>query len=425
MGRLKQTTSAYSFVSGNPLTIVYGYDKASNRTNMTDPNNGQTTYTYDTLNRLTNILDFNSNNFGFVYDPLSRRTQLSRPNGINTNYSYDSVSNLLSVTHQQGVNTLDGASYTYDFAGNRTSKTNRLNSAVSRFSYDNIYQLTGVTGTSPESYTYDPVGNRLTSQSVSNYAYNSSNQLTTAGSATYTYDDNGNTLTKTDGTGTTTYNWDFENRLTSVQLPNSSTVTFKYDPFGRRIQKSGATTTNYVYDGANTIEEVDSSGSLQAKYSQGGIDEPLSELRSGAVSYYEQDGLGSVTSLSNIGGTLANTYGYDSFGDLTSSSGTVTNYLQFTGRDYDSETGLRYYRARYYDPGTGRFLSEDPIDFSGGDVNFYRYVSDNPLTFVDPAGEQKPERLVPNTPTPGRPFLVPKPAQSTVPSGRVSSGSPR
>jgi RHS repeat-associated protein len=386
MGRLKQTTMAYSFVTGNPFTIVYGYDAGSNRKTMTDPQNGQTTYTYDTLNRLSNIFDFNSNNFGFNYDALSRRTQLTRPNGINTNYGYDSVSNLLSIQHQQGVNTLDGASYTYDSAGNRKSKSNLLNGATSNFSYDNVYQLTGVTGPNPESYTYDPVGNRLTSQTVSNYSYNNSNELTAAGSASYTYDANGNTLTKTDSTGTTTYGWDFENRLISVQLPSSTTVTFKYDPFGRRMQKSGASVTNYVYDGANAIEEVDASENLLAKYSQGaGIDEPLSESRSGATSYYEQDGLGSVTSLSSTGGVMANTYVYDSFGNLTNSSGTVVNPYQYTGRDYDPETGLRYYRARYYDPTTGRFLNEDPIRYGEG-INFYYYVRNSPSTWNDPSG---------------------------------------
>src|SRR5579864_4186396 len=385
-GRLKQTATAYSFLSGNPFTIVYGYDAASNRVNMTDPNNGQTTYSYDTLSRPTNITDFNNNSFGFGYDALSRRTQLTRANGINTNYGYDSVSNLLSVLHQQGASTLDGTTYTYDSAGNRKSKTNLLNSATSNFSYDNTYQLTGVTGPNPEAYTYDAVGNRLMSQSVSNYAYNSSNELTAVGSASYTYDDNGNTRTKTDSTGTTTYTWDFENRLTSVQLPNSNTMSFKYDPFGRRIQKSGTSTTNYVYDGAGVIEEVDQSENLLAKYSQSaGIDEPLSELRSGAINYYEQDGLGSVTSLSNLGGALANTEVYDAFGNLTSSSGTVTNPYQYTGRDYDPETGLRYYRARYYDPSVGRFLSEDPIQF-GGAADFYEYVGNGPTNYIDPFG---------------------------------------
>src|SRR5206468_2051350 len=116
---------------------------------------------------------------------------------------------------------------------------------------------------------------------------------------TYTYDNNGNTLTKVDSTGTTTYNWDVEDRLASVVLPGSGgTVNFKYNPFGRRIQKSSSSgTTNYVYDNTNVLEEVDNSGNVLARYVQGpGADAPLSETRSGTTSYYEADGLGSVTS---------------------------------------------------------------------------------------------------------------------------------
>jgi RHS repeat-associated protein len=159
-------------------------------------------------------------------------------------------------------------------------------------------------------------------------------------------------------------------------------VNFKYDPFGSRIQKNG---TNYVYDGVGVIEEVDSSENLLAKYSQGpGIDEPLSELRSGTISYYEQDGLGSVTSLSNIGGVLANTYIFDSFGNATNSTGSITNPYQYTGRDYDPETGLLYYRARYYDPTTGRFLTEDPMGVGG--VASYGYAAGNPTNLTDPSG---------------------------------------
>lgn len=145
------------------------------------------------------------------------------------------------------------------------------------------------------------------------------------------------------------------------------------------------------------IEDVDSSKNLLAKYSQGaGIDEPLSELRSGAVSHYAQDGIGSVTSLSNIGGSLANTYVYDSFGNLTSSTGNVTDPYQYTSRDYDSETGLRYYRARYYDATIGRFLSEDPLGFAAG-VNSYDYVYGTPMNLGDPEGlcppgPKKPKR---------------------------------
>ena len=134
------------------------------------------------------------------------------------------------------------------------------------------------------------------------------------------------------------YTWDFENRLTRVTLPGGSQVNFKYDPFGRRIQKTSSSgTTNYVYDGANVLEEVDTAGNLVTRYTQNlGIDEPLALLRSGTTSYYEADGLGTITSLTNSSGAIANTYTYDSFGKLTASSGTVVNPYRFTAREFDS-----------------------------------------------------------------------------------------
>jgi RHS repeat-associated protein len=394
MGRLIGTTTQYTFLPGTTFTNSYAYDANSNRISFTAPDGSTNTYQYDTLNRLSTLTSSLTGQFTFGYDALSRRTNLTRPNAVNSTYSYDSLSRLLSVLHQNGTTTLDGATYTYDNAGNRTSKTNQLNNANEQYTYDAIYQLQQVSvssqnqgATTMESYTYDAVGNRLTSLGVPSYTYNSSNELTSSSVASYTYDNNGNTLTKTVSGSTTQYAWDFENRLASVTLPGTGgTVTFKYDPFGRRIQKSGASIINYLYDGANAIEEVDSSGNVLAKYLQGaGIDEPLSELRSGAVSYYEQDGLGSVTSLSGSGGVLANTYVYDSFGNPTGFSGTVTNPYQYTGRDYDSETGLRYYRARYYDSTTGRFLSEDPLKFQTG-PNHYVYVANDPINLYDPSG---------------------------------------
>ena len=115
------------------------------------------------------------------------------------------------------------------------------------------------------------------------------------------------------------------------------------------------------------------------------IDEPLAELCSGTTSYYSLDGLGTVTSLTSSAGALANTYVYDSFGNLTASSGPVTNRFRFTGREFDTESGLEYYRARYYDSNAGRFLTEDPVRYKGG-LNFYRYAADNPVNFVDPRG---------------------------------------
>ncbi|HET9406396.1 MAG TPA: RHS repeat-associated core domain-containing protein [Candidatus Sulfotelmatobacter sp.] len=389
MGRLIGTTTQYAFLPG-VYSNAYTYDAASNRKSLTGPDGSITTYGYDTLNRLNGLANSWAGSFGFGYDGLSRRTSLTRPNGVNTSYSYDSLSHLLSVLHQAGNTVLDGASYTYDAAGNRTSKTNDLNGVTSNYGYDPLYQLTQVTqgAVTTESYSYDSVGNRMSSSGVLNYTYNASNELMSNSAGSYTYDNNGNTLTDAQGRS---YAWDFENRLMQAVVPQtgggSNAVTFKYDPFGRRIQKNGPLgTTNYLYDGADVSDEIDQNGNALAYYAPGPeTDESLSMLRSGATSYYLGDALDSTTSLSSSSGTLTNTYTYDSYGRTTASSGTVTNPYRFAGREFDSETSIYYNRARYYDESTGRFLSEDPAKFGGG-IDFYGYANNNPAIFVDPSG---------------------------------------
>jgi RHS repeat-associated protein len=168
---------------------------------------------------------------------------------------------------------------------------------------------------------------------------------------------------------------------------DGSVVSFKYDPFGRRIEKSSpAGTTIYVYDGDNIEEELNGTGAVQERYTYGpGIDEPLVGQREPKIFYYEADGLGSVTSLTDPTGAIAATYTYDSFGFLTASTGSATNWYRYTARQFDSDTALYYYRARYYDPTTGRFLSEDLIGFDS-DTDFYRYAENDPLSRVDPSG---------------------------------------
>ncbi len=104
--------------------------------------------------------------------------------------------------------------------------------------------------------------------------------------------------------------------------------------------------------------------------------------------FYHQDGLGTVTDLTDSAGVTAKSYSYDAYGNILESPGTVEQPYTYTGRELDSETGLYYYRARYYDAGTGRFLQNDPIGFRGGDLNLYRYVVNNPLNFRDPVGLQ-------------------------------------
>jgi RHS repeat-associated protein len=389
LNRLTKTSTQYAFLTSQTLTTSYTYDAASNRASFANPQGGTTNYIYDALNRLTSLTDFASRNFAFSYDALGRRTSLTRPNGVSSSYSYDTLSRLTAVLHQLGSAPVDGADYAYDAAGNRTSKTALPSNLTSAYSYDPVYELTKVMQgtTQKESYTYDAVGNR-TYQPGAPYTYNSSNEMLTREGVPYTYDANGNTLSKRNGSGTTSYAWDFENRLTSVTLPTGSVITFKYDPFGRRIEKSSpAGTTIYVYDGDNIEEELNGTGAVQERYTYGpGTDEPLVGQREPKIFYYEADGLGSVTSLTDPTGAIAATYTYDSFGFLTASTGSATNWYRYTARQFDSDTALYYNRARYYDPQSGRFLSEDPLGFSGGDANFYASVWNNPILFTDPFG---------------------------------------
>jgi len=143
----------------------------------------------------------------------------------------------------------------------------------------------------------------------------------------------------------------------------------------------------FAYDGDNLVEEINATGAAVARYSRTqSIDEPRAMLRSSATSYYHADGLGSVRSLSSSAGAIANTYNYDSFGKLTASTGSLANPFQYTARESDTETGLYYYRARYYDASAGRLLSEDPLSLELGATNFYSYVSNAPLNYADPLG---------------------------------------
>jgi RHS repeat-associated protein len=163
--------------------------------------------------------------------------------------------------------------------------------------------------------------------------------------------------------------------------------TFKYNPFGKRIEKVSPTFTSiFAYDGNNLAETVNSSGGEVARYAQAlAVDQPLAMQRGTTTSYYEQDGLGSVTSLTNAAGAMAQSYTYDSFGSATNSNGSLTNFFRYTAREFDTETNLYYYRARYYDAVTGRFASEDPIRFEGG-IDLYVYVGNDAANLTDAFG---------------------------------------
>ncbi len=171
-------------------------------------------------------------------------------------------------------------------------------------------------------------------------------------------------------------------------------MTYAYDALGRRVQRTSTTsgTTKFVYDGTDVVRDLDGSGNTIAAYLNGpGIDNKLRQTANGTVSYFINDHLGTTRVLADSSGLISSSLSYGSYGNVTSGSAS-TRYL-YTGRETDSDIGLIYYRARFYDPEQGRFISEDPVGLEGG-INLFAYVENNPLRFTDPSG------LCPQTPEP-------------------------
>ncbi|HET8700956.1 MAG TPA: RHS repeat-associated core domain-containing protein, partial [Nitrococcus sp.] len=196
---------------------------------------------------------------------------------------------------------------------------------------------------------------------------------TTVGASSLIYDGNGN-LT---GDGTDSFSYDTENHLTSASALGN-TIAYAYDPLGRRDSKTVNTTvTRFVWAGNQTIADYDGAG----------LDEPIVTITvngaSSTKAYNHQDGHGSVVALSDgATGAVTDIYAYGPYGESASLAG---NAFRFTGRRLDAESGLYYYRARYYSPSLGRFLQTDPIGTTGG-INLYAYVNDDPLNLTDPSG---------------------------------------
>jgi RHS repeat-associated protein len=332
-------------------------------------------------------------------------------------YEYDAANQLTRLAISSPGGPLLSEAYAYDAAGNLTQTTSSRD-GVSIYAYDALNRLIGVS--SPDfnaAYGYDAVGNRTSAGGVT-YTYDAGGRLISASDGTtYNYDAAGNLIKRIQSGQTMTLTWDTQSRLTRIDYSNGTYSAYQYDAVGRRISKRlpDGTLIYYVYIGDDLAQELDGSGAVIASYTYDGLDRPISLWRrtngaNGATYYYQLDHLGSVLGLTDATGNVVATYRYDPWGTVISSTGTITNPLRFTAREYDAESGLYFYRARYYDPQTGRFISRDPIGLKNG-FAVYAYVKNNPTRYSDPLGTFIPP------PTVGIPVSQPTPSDPEPPDG--------
>ncbi|VBR78011.1 YD repeat-containing protein [Burkholderia pseudomallei] len=335
-------------------SISYTYDATGRRTSMTAAAQAMANYSYDNANRLTTITQ-GGETVQLTYDADNRRTALTLPNGITVNYGYDNASELTGLTYtQSNGSTLGNLAYSYDADGRIISKSGT-------FATDVLPTAT----TQPATFDLNDRETSFNGQAL-------------------TYDADGNLTSD----GTNTYMWNARNQLTQISQGSNVILSFGYDALGRRISKTvrGGPVTQFLYDGDNAVQEAQD-GTVNPILVGLDVDERFARNDVTGRVYFLTDQLNSTIALTDLAGVIKEQYNYDPYGNVTPSDTTTgfTNPYQYTGREADSP-GLYYYRARYYSPIMGGFISEDPIAFDSGQLSFYGYVDGDPIDFNDPLG---------------------------------------
>jgi RHS repeat-associated protein len=395
-------TTNYSYDSMDRLsskatpegTLNYGYDAAGNLASMQSADGAvNVSYAWNSLNLLQQATDSRLGTTTYTYDNANNVGSVSYPNGVNTSFTYDLLNRVATASSQV-------SSYTYGRGptGNLTSVL-ELDGRNVTWNYDGIYRLTNesIAGDASRngsvSYGLDPVGNRLNDASSltgipsGSWGYNSDDEVSSE-----SYDQNGNVT----ATGGKTFAYDSENDLMSM----GSTVALLYDGDGNRVGKSvNGVVTRYLIDDLNptgysqVVEELSGAGAVERTYTYGlqRISEyqPISNVWT--ASFYGYDGGGNVRQLTNTAGAVTDTYEYDAFGNALATSGNTPNNMLYRGEEWDPDLSLVYLRARYMNPLTGRFVSQDPENGIATDpetLHKYLFVGGDPVNKIDPSGRE-------------------------------------
>lgn len=392
-------------------TFSYGYNSANMITGFGDTGAGENlTYGYDELDRLTSELHVDTSgktnfNESIVYDEVGNRTSKTR-DGVTVSYSYSNGCNRLT-----GWNVTQTNLYTQLDITGTSSEEIGWNSHWGTMFVSNGATTLYPNGSGSNFWLYDfqmGMGAQSVVAAIRDQAGNTSYKtssvtLSIVTNATYGFNTAG-CVTNISYTGNSYsrnlyLTWNQQYQLSECRTNGVAVERNGYDALGRRVWSWDGTSTNYFqYDGDNLVAELNSTGALRRAYVYLGLDFPIAMISYTGTSvqtyFYLNDANGTVRGIVNEAGTLVESYRLDAWGRVLgvyNGAGTpitesaIGNRLILHGREYSWKTGLYYFRARWADPVSGRFISKDPIRVLAG-VNEYQFISNNPVNNRDSFG---------------------------------------
>ncbi|MBT7067384.1 MAG: hypothetical protein HN919_13855, partial [Verrucomicrobia bacterium] len=402
-------TSLASVLSVSSV-VGYALDGIGNATNVLVSVDGSAvfsnTYTFDAAERVSEI-NGSSGAFEFEYGQYNGLVaQVSNTtSGVRVEYTFDDLEHLTNIVWRNSANgVLRSFGYQYDDAGMITNVARETSAESVSYGYDSLDRVTsGSASYLTANYGWDLTGNptsRVENSTNTTYTLGAGNRLDSWTAGSYGHDTAGCVTNIARGSAALSLVWDSRYDLSSVSTDGTVAEEYTYGPLGRRVMTVVNSVTNHhVYSGAHGVADVDANGDLVRSFQAGpGVDNWLSmTVHTGAMDvayYYLTDHVGTVYAVADEEGDIVESYRYDAWGRVIGvydANGTplaesaVGNHYLWQGRWYSWDTGLYYFRARWYDPVTGRWLSKDPIGISGG-LNQYVFCGNNPVNCIDPLG---------------------------------------
>ena len=392
---LGQTVKTIKTIDLTDYTTETVYDALGRTETLTYPDDTIVKYEYGTGGNLWKVTD----SIGSIvyaeytgYNALGQYGQVDFNNGVTTTYQYHPDNNRLDsiLTNSSTAGDLISLTYGFDNVGNITGITDAVDSSRTRtYQYDELDRLLEAGSDSYGGnlvYQYDEIGNMTYNYRYGDYQYDDPDHkhavtsITNNGQTvdTYVYDANGS---MTSGAGRT-FSYNYDNRAESITYGGAATVSV-YDAGGQRVKKEvpGSTTT-YIGDIYECTEGV------CTKYIFGGS-QRIAKIDTSDTYYYHTDHLGSSSVITDSTGMEEQDIYYYPFGEIKTNTGSDVTKYKFTDQEWDAESGLYYYDARYYDPKLARFISADtivPDPRNPQALNRYSYVVNNPIKYIDPSG---------------------------------------